>query len=75
MRSAILGTVPTIAQCTTKGDQMLVTITIKVNYDEATNNKSSLLEELKDELTFSIEDGLLTPSGDEIVDSHSIEII
>ena len=54
---------------------MLVTITIKVNYDEATNNKSSLLEELKDELTFSIEDGLLTPSGDEIVDSHSIEII
>ena len=51
-------------------------ITIKVCYDESTVGSSDELEmALERELDRCIQDGLLTPSGEEIVDEYSMEVL
>jgi hypothetical protein len=55
---------------------MLVTITIKVNYDEATvTDPTELRDCLREEVGYCIGDGMLTPLDSEVVDSHSVEVI
>jgi hypothetical protein len=55
---------------------MLVTITIKVNYDTTTvENGAELREAIKQEVDLCVDDGLLTPLDDEIVDNYSIEVV
>ena len=58
-----------------KGDQVLITITIKVNYDEATvPDKTELIGCLNNKLKYCIDDGMLTPCEAEVVDSYSVEV-
>jgi hypothetical protein len=54
---------------------MRVVITINVDYDEASiPPKEDLIAELDEDVHTAISDGLLTPSGIEIIDHWSLDI-
>jgi len=54
---------------------MNVTITIKVNYDETTvDSNDEILMLLEHEVDRHVGDGMLTPTGDEVVNTYAIEI-
>lgn len=54
---------------------MRATITIVVNYDEATvSDRDSFEMNLEREVDRMVENGMLSPTGEEIVDEFSVDV-